>query len=110
MVFHLLDKLGASKTEMSLQIHMNKIVGTAFSHLASHEGRAKELLTHLSSGQLDANSACGPQIFDLQDESATVAPETALATGPLKQAAYEALATGILKQAVHDLRRFYAAS
>ena len=110
MVFHLLDKLGASKTKTRLQIHMNKIIGTAFSHLASREGGAKELLAHLSSGQLDANGACGPQIFDLQAESATVAPETALATGPLKQAAYEALATDILKQAVHDLRRFHAAS
>src|SRR5262249_31314895 len=71
---------------------------------------AKKLLAHLSSGQLDANGVCGAQIFNLQAEAATVAPETALATGGLKQAAYEALATGVLKQAAHDLRRFHAAT
>ena len=89
---------------------MNKIIETGFSPQASREGGAKELLTHLSSGRLDANGACGAQIFNLQAEAATVAPETALTRGALKRAAYEGLAPGVLKQAVHDLRRFDAGS
>jgi len=87
---------------------MNKIIETGFSPQASRG--AKELLAHLPSGEFGANGACGAQIFNLQAEAATVAPENALATGVLKQAAYEALATGILKQAAHDLRRFHTAT
>ena len=89
---------------------MNKIIETGFSPYARRESGAKELLAHLPSGQLDANGACDGQIFSLQAEAATVAPETALATGMLEQAAYEALATGVLKQAAHDLRRFHTAT
>src|SRR5215469_16089809 len=89
---------------------MNDIIETGFSRQPSRESGAKERLTHLSSGQLDANGACGAQIFNLRAEAAIVAPETALATEALKQAAYEVLATGVLKQAAHDLRRFYTAT
>ena len=89
---------------------MNKIIETDFSPQSRRESGAKKLLAHLSSRQLDANGACDAQIFSLQAEAATVAPENAVATGVLKQAAYEALATGILKQAAHDLRRFHTAT
>jgi len=89
---------------------MNEIIEKGFSPQASRESGAKELVAYLSSGQLHANGACDGQIFNLQAEAETVAPETALATGVLKQAAYEALATGVLKQAAHDLRRFHTAT
>ena len=89
---------------------MNKIIETGFFPQAGNESGAKELLAHLSSGQLDANGACGAQVFRLQAEAATVAPERALDAGVLKQAAYETLATGVLKQAAHDLRRFHTAT
>ena len=89
---------------------MNNIIETGFSSQARRESEAKELRAHVSSGQFDANDGCGAQIFNLQAEAATVASETALATGALKQAAYEALATGVLKQAARDLRRFHNAT
>jgi len=89
---------------------MNKIIETGFFPQAGHESGAKELLAPLSSGQLDANGACRAQIVNLQAEAATVAPERALDSGVLKQAAYKDLATGILKQAAHDLRRFHTAT
>ena len=89
---------------------MNKIIEAGFSPQERRENGAKELLAHLSSGEFDANGACGAQIFSPQTEAATVALEKALATGSLKKAAYEALATGVLKQAAHDLRRFHTAT
>ena len=89
---------------------MNNIIQTGFAPYATRESGAKELLAHLPSGNLGANGACGAQIFNLQAEAATVALETTLATGVLKQAACEDLAAGVLKQAVHDLRRFHTAT
>jgi hypothetical protein len=76
---------------------MNKIIETSFFPQARRESRAKELLAQLSSGELDASGACRAQTFSLQAEAATVAPE-------------DALATGVLKQAAHDLRRFHTAT
>jgi hypothetical protein len=89
---------------------MNKIIETGFFPQARHESGAKELLAHLSNRELDANGACDTQIFNFQAGAATFAPDKALATRVLKQAAYEALATGVLKQAAHDLRRFHTAT
>jgi hypothetical protein len=89
---------------------MNEIIETGFSPHAQRESEAKELLAHVSSGQLDEDDGCGAQIFSLQAETATEASEEALATGMLKQAAYADLATGVLKQAAHDLRRFHTAT
>jgi hypothetical protein len=110
MVFHLADNLGNCKTKMGLQKNMNEIIETGFSPQASRESGAKELLAQLSSGELDANGACGAQILSFQAEAATVAPEKASDTRALKQAAYEDLASGVLKQAAHDLRRFHTAT
>jgi hypothetical protein len=89
---------------------MNEIIETGFSPKARGESETKELLVRLAGGELDANGACIAQIFSLQGEAASVAPEKALANGVLKQAAYEDLATGVLKQAAHDLRRFHTAT
>jgi hypothetical protein len=85
---------------------MNEIIETSFFPQAKRESGAKELLALLSTGELDASGACRAQIFSLQAEAATVAPENAMANRVLEQAAYEDLATGVLKQAAHDLRRF----
>ena len=76
---------------------MDKKIKADFIPRARQESAAQQLLGQLLGGELDANTARGAQFFNPPSDAPAVAPE-------------KALATGVLKQAAHDLRRFNAAT
>lgn len=72
---------------------MDKEIKVDFIRRARQESAAQQLLAQLLSEELDANTTHGVQCFHPPPEAPAVAPE-------------KALVTSVLKQAAQDIRRF----